>query len=277
VGEKEMLRLAASAERPSEHPLAGAVVHKAQEQGLFLENADKFEARPEKGVLAQVEGRFVVAGNGMFFTDVSIEIISNLLEKASSYKEQGKTAMLIVLDGQARGVLVISDRLKESAQQALSDLQMMNLSVVMITGDNARSAAAVVGMLGIKEVLPEVLPEDKSNEVKRLQQNGSRVAFVGDGINDAPALVQVDVGIAIVSCTDVAIGTGEIVLMKDNLLHVVAAIQLSRKVISCIKLNIFWAFAYNVTLVPVAAVALYQTFGITFRPELAGLAMAPAM
>ena len=210
----------------------------------------------------------------MLFTDVGIEIIPELLEKASGYEEQGKTAMLIALDGRACAVLAISDRLKASAQEAVSDLQRMNLSVVMITGDNARSAAAVAGLLGIKTVLSEVLPEDKSNEIKRLQQSGSRVAFVGDGINDAPALAQADVGIAIGSGTDVAIETGEIVLMKDDLLDVVAAIELSRKVISRIKLNIFWAFAYNVALVPVAAGALYPAFGITFRPELAGLAMA---
>ena len=259
VEEKEMLRLAASAERPSEHPLAEAVVRKAQEQGL---------------VLALVEGRQVVAGNRMLFTNLGIEIVPELLEKASSYEEQGKTAMLIALDGRACAVLAISDRLKESAQQAVLDLQRMNLSVVMITGDNAKSAAAVANQLGIKTVLSEVLPEDKSNEIKRLQQSGSKVAFVGDGINDAPALAQADVGIAIGSGTDVAIEAGEIVLMKDDLLHVVAAIELSRKVISRIKLNIFWAFAYNVALVPVAAGALYPAFGITFRPELAGLAMA---
>ena len=274
VDEKEMLRLAASAERLSEHPLAEAVVRKAQERAIVLENAGKFEARPGKGVLALVEGRQVVAGNRMLFTDLGIEIVPELLEKASGYEEQGKTAMLIALDGRACAVLAISDRLKESAQQAISDLQKMNLSVVMITGDNAKSAAAVAGMLGIKTVLAQVLPEDKSNEIKRLQQSGSRVAFVGDGINDAPALAQADVGIAIGSGTDVAIEAGEIVLMKDDLLAVVAAIELSRKVISRIKLNIFWAFAYNVALVPVAAGALYPSFGITFRPELAGMAMA---
>ena len=274
VEEKEMLRLAASAERPSEHPLAEAVVRKAQEQGLVLASAERFEARPGKGVLALVEGRQVVAGNRMLFTNLGIEIVPELLEKASSYEEQGKTAMLIALDGRACAVLAISDRLKESAQQAVLDLQRMNLSVVMITGDNAKSAAAVANQLGIKTVLSEVLPEDKSNEIKRLQQSGSKVAFVGDGINDAPALAQADVGIAIGSGTDVAIEAGEIVLMKDDLLHVVAAIELSRKVISRIKLNIFWAFAYNVALVPVAAGALYPAFGITFRPELAGLAMA---
>jgi Cu+-exporting ATPase len=150
----------------------------------------------------------------------------------------------------------------------------MNLSVVMITGDNARSAEAIAGLLGIKRVLSEVLPEDKSGEIKRMQEGGSSVAFVGDGINDAPALAQADVGIAIGSGTDVAIETGDIVLMKDDLRDAVAAIQLSRKVISRIKQNIFWAFAYNALLVPVAAGALYPAFGITFRPELAGLAMA---
>lgn len=272
VDEKEMLRLAASAERLSEHPLAVAVVRKAQELGLEMANAQNFLARPGKGVLAQVEGRSVMAGNRMLFN--GIEIATELLEKASGYEEQGKTAMLISLEGQICGVLAISDRLKESARQAVSDLQSMNLSVVMITGDNAKSAAAVAGMLGIKEVHSEVLPEDKSNEIRRLQQSGSRVAFVGDGINDAPALAQADVGIAIGSGTDVAIETGEIVLMKDDLLNVVAAIQLGSKVISRIKLNIFWAFAYNVALVPVAAGALYPAFGITFSPELAGLAMA---
>jgi Cu+-exporting ATPase len=274
VSEKEMLRLAASAERPSEHPLAEAVVRKAQELNLALEDASKFETLPGKGVLTKVDGRSVVAGNRMLFADLGIELLPKLLERASAYEEQGKTAMLIALDGRACGILAISDRLKESARQAVSDLQKMNLSVVMITGDNTRSAAAVAGQLGINEVLSEVLPEDKSQEIKRLQQSGSKVAFVGDGINDAPALAQADVGIAIGSGTDVAIETGEIVLMKEDLLHVVAAIELSRKVISRIKLNIFWAFAYNVALVPVAAGALYPAFGITFRPELAGLAMA---
>ena len=193
---------------------------------------------------------------------------------ASGYEEQGKTAMLVALDGKPCGVLAISDRLKDTAGGAMAMLKKMNLKVVMITGDNAKSAAAVAGQLGIEEVLSEVLPEEKSNEIKRLQLAGNKVAFVGDGINDAPALAQADVGIAIGSGTDVAIETGDIVLMKDDLRDAVAAIQLSRKVISRIKLNIFWAFAYNTALVPVAAGALYPFFGITFRPELAGLAMA---
>ncbi|MDD1741320.1 MAG: HAD-IC family P-type ATPase, partial [Methanothrix sp.] len=196
------------------------------------------------------------------------------LEKASFYESQGRTAVLLALDGRGCAAFSISDQVKSMALEAVLQLQRMNLSVVMITGDNARSAEAIAGLLGIKRVLSEVLPEDKSGEIKRMQEGGSSVAFVGDGINDAPALAQADVGIAIGSGTDVAIETGDIVLMKDDLRDAVAAIQLSRKVISRIKQNIFWAFAYNALLVPVAAGALYPAFGITFRPELAGLAMA---
>jgi len=274
LSESDVVRLAASAERPSEHPLAEAVIRKAQELGLVLGAAEEFLARPGRGVLARVEGHRVVAGNRGFLSEEGIDLEEKILEKASDYELQGKTAMLVAVDGQARGVFAISDRLKPTARKAVSDLMKMDLSVIMITGDNSRSAAAVAGQLGITEVLSEVLPEDKSGEIKRLQENGGRVAFVGDGINDAPALAQADVGIAIGSGTDVAIETGDIVLMKDDLLIAVAAIQLSRKVISRIKLNIFWAFAYNAVLVPVAAGALYPVFGITFRPELAGLAMA---
>ncbi|HNX40311.1 MAG TPA: copper-translocating P-type ATPase, partial [Methanothrix sp.] len=273
----EVLGLAAGAELPSEHPLAEAVVRKARELNLALpaqEDGDKFEARPGKGVVAQVAGRSVVAGNRMLFKDEGIELSPKLLETASGYEEEGRTALLVAIDGRAGGVLAVADRPKESAGRAVADLQKLGLSVAMITGDNAKSAAAVAEQLAIVEVLSEVLPEDKSQEIKRLQQSGRKVAFVGDGINDAPALAQADVGIAIGSGTDVAIEAGEIVLMKDDLLAVVAAIQLSRKVISRIRLNIFWAFAYNAALVPVAAGALYPGFGITFRPELAGLAMA---
>ncbi|HNX09856.1 MAG TPA: heavy metal translocating P-type ATPase [Methanothrix sp.] len=274
VTEEALLRLAASAERPSEHPLAEALVRKAAEMGIVLSDAEKFEALPGKGVLAQVENKSVVAGNRGLFNELGITIAPEVLEKANGFEELGKTAMLVALNGQVRGIFAISDSIKPTAKEAISDLQKMNLEVVMITGDNAKSAAAVASQLGITRVLSEVLPEDKSEEIKRIQDGGSRVAFVGDGINDAPALAQADVGIAIGSGTDVAIETGEIVLMKDDLLQAVAAIELSRKVISRIKLNIFWAFAYNCVLVPVAAGALYPAFGITFRPELAGLAMA---
>jgi len=274
VNERELLRLAASAEKGSEHPLAKAVVRKAEAENITLSRTDSFEALSGKGVVARVDGRSVMAGNRMLFGEVGIDLPEGLKARAASFEEQGKTAVLIALDGRACGVLAISDQQKETAAPAVAELQRMRLDVVMITGDNARSAAAVADMLGIEKVLSEVLPDAKASEIKRLQQAGGRVAFVGDGINDAPALAQSDVGIAIGSGTDVAIETGEIVLMRDDLLDAVAAIQLSRKVISRIKLNIFWAFAYNAALVPVAAGALYPAFGITFRPELAGLAMA---
>jgi Cu+-exporting ATPase len=192
----------------------------------------------------------------------------------AKFEEQGKTVIMVSLDGKIAGILAIADKLKATAKDAVAELKKMKLRVVMITGDNARSASVIAGQIGIEDVFSQVLPEEKANEVKKLQEKGSVVAFVGDGINDAPALAQADVGIAIGSGTDVAIETGEIVLMRDDLLDAVAALQLSRKVISRIKQNIFWAFAYNVALVPLAAGALYPFFGITFRPELAGLTMA---
>jgi Cu+-exporting ATPase len=272
--EAELLMLSASAEAGSEHPLAKAVVRKAQDAGISLERADEFWAAPGKGVTAIVKGHEVVAGNRKIFQERDIDLSEDVLSSVSGFEEEGRTAILIASDGKVIGVLAIADRLKDNAAKAVAELRRMNLRVVMITGDNARSAAAVAGQLGIDEVSAEVLPEDKSNEVRRLQESGNVVAFVGDGINDAPALAKADVGIAIGSGTDVAIETGEIVLMKDDLMDAVAAIQLGRKVITRIKQNIFWAFAYNAVLVPLAAGALYPFFGITFRPELAGLAMA---
>jgi Cu+-exporting ATPase len=172
------------------------------------------------------------------------------------------------------GLIAIADTVKERTKDAINEFKNMNRNVVMITGDNARTAHAIAKHIGIENVLAEVLPQDKANEVKKLQQKGEVVAFVGDGINDAPALAQADVGIAIGSGTDVAIESGEIVLIKDDLMDAVASVQLSKKVMSRIKLNIFWAFAYNTALIPVAAGILFPFFGITFKPELAGLAMA---
>ena len=180
----------------------------------------------------------------------------------------------MVLDGKAVGILAVADSLKETAKDAVSELKRMNLKVAMITGDNARSAEAVACQAGIDEVLAEVLPEEKARDIKELQAAGNIVAFIGDGINDAPALAQADVGIAIGSGTDVAIEAGDIVLIRNDLLDAVSALQLSRKVIARVKQNILWAFAYNSALIPLAAGALYPFFGITFRPEFAGLAMA---
>ena len=210
----------------------------------------------------------------MIFEDRGIDVPENIGSAQAKFEAQGKTVIMVSLDGKIAGILAIADKLKATAKDAVAELKKMKLRVVMITGDNARSASVIAGQIGIEDVFSQVLPEEKANEVKKLQEKGSVVAFVGDGINDAPALAQADVGIAIGSGTDVAIETGEIVLMRDDLLDAVAALQLSRKVISRIKQNIFWAFAYNVALVPLAAGALYPFFGITFRPELAGLTMA---
>ena len=274
VEERELLMLAASAEKNSEHPLAEAVVRKALGEGIEMEEAKEFDATPGKGVMAKVLGKEIITGNRMIFRDRGIELPEGVLSKASGFEEQGKTAILVSVDGKISGILAIADRLKDTAAGAVAELKRLNLRVIMITGDNSKSASAVAAQLGIDDVLAEVLPEDKANEIKRIQAEGTPIAFVGDGINDAPALAQADVGIAIGSGTDVAIETGEIVLIRDNLLDAVSAIQLSRKVITRIKQNIFWAFAYNIILVPLAAGALYPFFGITFRPELAGLAMA---
>ena len=274
IDEKELIRLAASVEKDSEHPLAEAVVRKAKSDGIDLADAKNFYADPGKGVFAMVDNREVVAGNRMIFEDRGIDVPENIGSAQAKFEEQGKTVIMVSLDGKIAGILAIADKLKATAKDAVAELKKMKLRVVMITGDNARSASVIAGQIGIEDVFSQVLPEEKANEVKKLQEKGSVVAFVGDGINDAPALAQADVGIAIGSGTDVAIETGEIVLMRDDLLDAVAALQLSRKVISRIKQNIFWAFAYNVALVPLAAGALYPFFGITFRPELAGLTMA---
>lgn len=274
MDERELLMLAASAEKDSEHPLAEAVIRKAESVGLVLASASDFNAEAGKGVIATVNERKVVAGNEMLLSDQVIAVPAEVIAKAAEFQEQGKTVILIGVDGHVAGIIAIADRLKESAGPAISELKAMNLKVAMITGDNARSASAVAKQIGIDKVFAEVLPEQKALEVKKLQEQGNVVSFVGDGINDAPALAQSDVGIAIGSGTDVAIETGEIVLIRDNLLDAVAAIQLSRKVITRVKQNIFWAFAYNAALIPLAAGVLYPFFGITFRPEFAGLAMA---
>jgi len=189
-------------------------------------------------------------------------------------ESEGKTAVIIGSNHKVLGLIAVADTLKDTTKKALQELRKMKLQVAMITGDNARTAEAIAKQIGIEKVISEVLPQDKAAEVKKLQDKGEIVAFVGDGINDAPALAQADVGIAIGSGTDVAIESGDIVLIKNDLLDSVAGVQLSKKVMGRIKQNLFWAFAYNAALVPVAAGVLYPIYGITFRPELAGLAMA---
>ncbi len=272
--QKELLRFVASAERNSSHPLAEAIVRSAQEKNIELSDSKHFDTYEGKGVRASVDGREVLIGNRLFMKENSVLATSKIEDKISQFENEGKTVTVVAVDKKIHGVIAIADTLKDSAQTAIRELKKLQVTVVMITGDNKRTAHAIARQIGIESVLSEVLPQDKVAEVKRLQEKGEVVAFVGDGINDAPALAQADVGIAIGSGTDVAIESGEIVLMKNDPLDVVAAVQLGRKVMSRIKQNLFWAFAYNTALIPIAAGLLYPFLGIAFRPEFAGFAMA---
>jgi Cu+-exporting ATPase len=274
IDDKELLRMAASVEANSQHPLAEAVVLKAEEMGIEIKQSENFDTFQGKGVVAKVEGKEVLVGNRALLSEKNISYSEDFEKEILRLEDEGKTAILIAIDGRICAAIAIADKLKKWTKDAIKEFKEMKYDVIMITGDNARTADRVAEQIGIKDVYSEVLPQDKADVVKGFQESGKVVAFVGDGINDAPALAQADVGIAIGSGTDVAIESGEIVLMKDDLMDCVCAVQLSKKVMSRIKQNIFWAFAYNMALIPVAAGVLYPFFGITFRPELAGLAMA---
>ncbi|MDY6965649.1 MAG: heavy metal translocating P-type ATPase [Halobacteriota archaeon] len=273
IDENALLKYVATVEKNSQHPLAEAIVRRAEEEDINLIEAEGFDTFGGKGVTAKVDGKDVLIGNRTLIKEQSLQYLDHE-EKITEIENKGKTAILIAIDNELRGIIGIADTLKEGTKDAIGEFKNAKLDVVMITGDNERTADAIAREIGIGKVFAEVLPQDKASEVKKLQEKGEVVAFVGDGINDAPALAQADVGIAIGSGTDVAIESGEIVLIKDDLMDAVSALQLSKKVMSRIKQNIFWAFAYNSLLIPVAAGVLYPFFGITFRPEFAGLAMA---
>lgn len=274
IENRTLLKLTASVEKNSKHLLAEAIVKKSVESGIKLLSSENFNTFKGKGVIAKVEGKEILIGNRILLKEKNILLPEGVKENIFQLENEGKTVMLIAFNNKIAGMIAITDTLKGTTKDAIKEFKDMKFNIFMITGDNIKTANAIAKQVGIENVLAEVLPQDKANEVKKLQEKGEVVAFVGDGINDAPALAQADVGIAIGSGTDVAIETGDIVLIKDDLLDAVAAIQLSKKVISRIKQNIFWAFAYNTALIPVAAGILYPFFGITFRPELAGLAMA---
>ncbi|MDD1713692.1 MAG: heavy metal translocating P-type ATPase [Methanoregulaceae archaeon] len=274
IEEKTLLCLAASVERNASHPLADAVVKKAKEDNCVLEATTEFSSFGGKGVSARVLGEQILIGNRAFMAEMGVTFPRETEEIIRALENDGKTAVLVAIAGNPAGIIAIADTIKETSPDAVAELKKMGLSVAMITGDNRRTAEAVGRLVGIDRVIAEVLPEAKSQEVANLQSAGGVVAFVGDGINDAPALARSDVGIAIGSGTDVAIESGDLVLINDDLLDAVAAVQLSRKVMSRIKQNIFWAFAYNAALIPVAAGVLYPFTGYTMRPELAALAMA---
>ncbi len=262
----EVLRLAASAERGSEHPLGEAIVNAASEKKLKLSSTSDFNAVPGHGVEASVEGKKLLLGNLRLIADRGLSL-NGLEEEADRLWEQGKTVMFLALDSQVLGIIAVADTLKPNAKEAIEALHKMGTEVVMLTGDNRRTAEAIAREVGIDRILAEVLPEHKAQEVKKLQEEGKVVAMVGDGINDAPALAQADVGIAIGTGTDVAMETGDITLISGDLMGIVTAISLSKHTMRTIKQNLFWAFAYNSALIPVAAGILYLAFGQTGVPS----------
>ncbi len=273
-GEKKALKIAASLEKNSLHPLAEAIVHKAKEMKVELLETHNTETIEGKGIKGVIEDKFAIVGSKNFLEENGIVIPEIILKKLQELETKGRTLVAVGYDKKFVGVIAIADTTKPEAKDAINLLRKMNLKPVMITGDNKQTARSIANELGIERFIAEVLPRDKSDEIKKLQKNGEVVAFVGDGINDAPALAQSDLGIAVGSGTDIAIESGDMVLVKNKITDVVAAIQLARKVMSRIKQNLFWAFFYNLILIPVAAGILYPFFKITFKPEFAGLAMA---
>lgn len=274
ITEETLISLAAAVEKNSQHPLGAAIVRRAEERHITIPPSEKFDTAGGRGVSATVLGENVLAGNRLFLQENGVTVTPETDARIALLEHEGKTAVLVAAGGQYAGAVAVADTLKETSRAAVSALKAMDIRVVMITGDNPRTAGAIASQAGIDTVIAGVLPAGKEEEVRRLQEAGGTVAFVGDGINDAPALARADVGIAIGSGTDVAIESGEIVLVRDDLLDAVAAVQLSKMVMGRIRGNIFWAFAYNIALIPVAAGILYPWYGITFRPELAALAMA---
>jgi Cu+-exporting ATPase len=270
---QDILRYAASAEKTSEHPLGDAIVKRAEEKEIELLDSKNFNAIEGQGVQAEVEGKSIFLGNEKLMQAHKIEF-KELEDRARELAQDGKTPIYVAIEEKAVGLIAVADILKERSVQAVEKLKKYGLEVVMLTGDNRRTAEAIARKTGIKRVLPEVLPEDKVHEIKRLQSEGKRVAMVGDGINDAPALAQADVGIAIGSGTDVAMEASDITLIKGDLLGVVSAIELSQRTIRVIKQNLFWAFFYNTAGIPIAAGVLYPFFGILLNPIFASAAMA---
>ncbi len=273
-----LLRLAASAERGSEHPLAQSIVAEAEARGLQLAEPQAFEAVPGKGIRAQVEGQAVLAGKPAWLEAEGVSL-GNLSADVERLQAEARTAVVVAVDGETAGILGIADTLKDSSREAVAQMHALGLEVAMLTGDNRRTAEAIAAQAGIDRVLAEVLPADKAAQVKQLQADGHRVAMVGDGINDAPALAQADVGVALGTGTDVAMETADVTLMRGDLRAVPQALALSRATMRTIKQNLFWAFFYNVVLIPVAAGVLYPFPWVPdvlrqLHPVLAALAMA---
>ncbi|MCM3800155.1 heavy metal translocating P-type ATPase [Caldibacillus thermoamylovorans] len=272
ISKEDLLLLTASAEKGSEHPLGEAIVKGAEDKGLTLLNTNNFTAIPGRGIEVMVDGKKLLAGNKKLMNERKIDL-GFLAETSNELASQGKTPMYIAINNQIAGIIAVADTVKENSVKAIQKLHKMGIEVAMITGDNKRTAEAIAKQVGIDRVLSEVLPEDKANEVKKLQDEGKKVAMVGDGINDAPALAQADIGIAIGSGTDVAIESADIVLMRSDLMDVPSAVELSKSTIRNIKQNLFWAFAYNVAGIPFAMGILYLFGGPLLNPMIAAAAM----
>ncbi|MBC8164144.1 MAG: copper-translocating P-type ATPase [Roseiflexaceae bacterium] len=273
LSEDELLRLAAAAEIGSEHPLGEAIIAQAKQQGLDLPIAREFASITGKGITASVAGRRLALGNRALMQQLNVEL-NGLGERADMLARDGATPMFVAADGQAAGIIAVADTLKPESREAVAQLKALGLDVWMLTGDTRATAEAIAREAGIDRVIAEVLPEQKAAQVKALQAQGNVVAMVGDGINDAPALAQADLGIAIGTGTDVAMAASDITLIGGDLRNIVTAIALSRKTVSAIKQGLFWAFAYNILLIPVAMGALYPLFGVLLDPVLAAAAMA---
>ncbi|HXI25056.1 MAG TPA: heavy metal translocating P-type ATPase [Pyrinomonadaceae bacterium] len=271
--ERDLLRLAASLERGSEHPLAAAIVTGANERGVELTNAESFESITGKGVFGTVEGRNIMLGNVSLMDEKRVEV-AMLLEQAEQLRTDGQTVMFAVVDGLPAGLLGVADPIKESTPEAIKELHAHGIRIVMLTGDSGTTAHAVANKLGIDEVVAEILPTAKAQAVKTFQSEGRKVAMAGDGINDAPALARADVGIAMGTGTDVAMQSADVTLVKGDLRGIVRAIHLSRATMRNIKQNLFWAFVYNSVGVPIAAGVLYPFFGLLLSPMLAAAAMS---
>lgn len=273
ISEEDLLQLAASAEKSSEHPLGEAIVKGAQERGLTLKKLDSFQAIPGHGIEVSIDNNIILAGNRKLMLDRKLPIDS-WETIVNHLAEEGKTPMYIAINDNLAGIIAVADTVKENSKKAIERLHHMGLEVAMITGDNQKTAAAIAKQVGIDRILAEVLPQDKAKEVKKLQAEGKKVAMVGDGINDAPALAQADIGIAIGSGTDVAMESADIVLMRSDLMDVPTAIQLSKSTIRNIKQNLFWAFGYNTLGIPVAMGLLHLFGGPLLNPMLAAAAMS---
>jgi P-type Cu+ transporter len=269
----DVLKLAASLERGSEHPLGEAIVRGAEAKGVSLAQATGFAAIPGHGVSGRVDGRDVLLGNAKLMNDRGVQA-GALESEWERLANDGRTPMFVAVDGKAAGIVAVADTVKPDSKSAIAALKGMGLEVVMLTGDNPRTAQAIARQVGVDRVLAEVLPEEKAHEVQKLALEGKRVGMVGDGINDAPALAQADVGFAIGTGTDVAIEAADITLIKGSLTGVVTAIEISRATMRNVYQNLFGAFVYNTLGLPVAMGLLYPFFGLLLSPLIAAAAMA---